>query len=47
MSQLYALGTLKSFEEIRDLIKRSFQFQTYEPENPELWKEAFRKLRGK
>ena len=47
VSQLYALGTLKNFEEIRDLIKRSFQFQTYEPENPELWKEAFRKLRRK
>jgi len=39
------LGTLKNFEEIRDLIKRSFQFQTYEPENPKLWKEAFMKFK--
>jgi rhamnulokinase len=45
VSQLYALGVVKSFQEVRDLIKRSFKFQTYEPENTELWKEAFMKFK--
>ena len=45
VSQLYALGTLKNFEEIRDLIKDHFNFKHTSQKNPELWKEAFRKLK--
>jgi rhamnulokinase len=41
VSQLYALQFVKNFEEARDLIKRSFEFQCFKPKEHDIWKEAF------
>ncbi|WP_282956642.1 rhamnulokinase [Petrotoga olearia] len=41
VSQLYALELVKNFEEARDLIKRSFEFQCFKPKEHDIWKEAF------
>jgi rhamnulokinase len=41
VSQLYALQFVKNFEEARNLIKRSFDFQIFEPKEHDIWKEAF------
>jgi len=47
VSQLYALEYLKDFDEIRELIKRSFEFKNYEPKNHEIWQEAFNRFKYK
>jgi rhamnulokinase len=40
-AQLIALGEVADIREVRSLIKRSYPIDTYEPEQPEAWKEAF------
>lgn len=46
LMQLLALGEIKSFEEGRDLIRRSFPIETFEPVNEDrnAWDEAYGKL---
>lgn len=39
-AQAIALGELSSLEEARELVRASFEPEEYEPEQPELWREA-------
>lgn len=41
LTQLYALGEVKTIEEMRSLSGRSFQMKVFEPEDPAYWTEAF------
>ena len=47
VSQLYALDYLKSFQEIKTLIKNSFEFNNYEPKNHEIWQNFFDRIKEK
>jgi rhamnulokinase len=42
-AQLIALGELADITEARELIKRSYPIETYEPEQAEVWEEAFQR----
>lgn len=42
--QLLGLGLIKSLDEGRQLIRRSFEVLTYEPRQPEAWDEPYRRF---
>ncbi len=42
--QAVVLGELKSLEDVRDVVKRSFEPEVYEPQNVEEWDDAYSRL---
>lgn len=42
--QMIGLGLIKSLAEGREIIRRSFDVQTYEPRQPEQWEERYRRF---
>lgn len=43
LMQAKALGYLESLSDIREVVKNSFNFETFKPENTELWNNAYMK----
>ncbi len=44
LMQAKALGYLKDLKEIRQVVRNSFNFEEYEPQDRELWENAYRKF---
>lgn len=47
LTQLYALGKVRTIDEMRELSKQSFTMRIYEPENHKLWDEEIQKMTEK
>jgi rhamnulokinase len=45
ITQMIATGEIKGFPEGRKLIRDSFEFRSYTPQNTESWEQAYRKFR--
>ena len=43
--QILATGALRSLDEVRQLIARSFPPRVYEPREPEKWREPYARFR--
>lgn len=46
LTQLLGLGLIKTLEEGRDVIRRSFEVVTYEPRDPQQWQQPYRRFLG-
>ena len=44
LMQAYALGEIKSLEELRDVVKKSTELDVYMPDNREEWDKAYDKF---
>ncbi len=43
--QAIGLGYVKSLDEMREIIRRSFETEKYEPRNTTKWNEAYRRFK--
>lgn len=46
MSQLIALKEIEDVKQAREVVKRSFPTEEYQPENPDLWEDAYGRYMG-
>ena len=41
LTQAVGLGVLGSLADAREVVRRSFEVRTYEPKNPDAWREPY------